>query len=317
MKPQVIVVTGVAGFIGSTVAQRFLAQGTKVIGIDNFSENYSSLFKRKNLRDITSSHFYFYKEDIRNNNAITTIFKKHHPQTVIHLAGLPGVRASLQNPKLYYDVNVLGTKSVFKAAERTGTQSLIFSSSSSVYGNQKTIPFSEEMSLSPLSPYAKTKKQAEVLLRNYHQKTKLPVLILRLFSVYGPRGRPDMAPYLFTQAALKQKKIVQFGEGTSARDYTYVDDITTAILKASTKYFTCDTINIGNSQPISLLELIRTVEKFTHHKILVTQKPLRPEEPYITFANIKKAVTLLKWKPATPFKIGMSKFVNWFVKNRN
>lgn len=310
-------VTGVAGFIGSSLCLALLRKKLPVVGVDNFSENYDPHIKERNLLALKKfPQFTFHKEDILNQDAITLIFKKHRPEIVFHLAALAGVRASLQKPKLYAQVNVTGSKIIYQAAKYVNVKKFIFTSSSSVYGNSATTPFNENLPLNPLSPYAKTKQQAELQLRTLHQKSHLPIIILRLFSVYGPSGRPDMAPSIFTKAALHRSPITVYGDGTSSRDYTYIDDVVRAFMNTIEMPIFLDTINIGNSSPIQLAQLIRLVEKYTHHRVTKKFVNARSEEPSVTYADITRAKSVLNWKPSVAFSKGMQKFIAWYKANR-
>lgn len=313
-----VLVTGAAGFIGSSLSEKLLQQGYEVIGIDNLTDNYNPLYKKENLSYLYRyQNFKFHKIDILNNTAVNKIFTKYLPHTIIHLAALTGVRASLLEPKIYEEINVLGTKNIYDTAVKFKAKKFIFSSSSSVYGNSKHIPFSELQKLTPKSPYAKTKKEAEILIQKLYSKYHLSTVILRFFSVYGPKGRPDMAPYLFTASAIHQKKIAQYGDGNSARDYTYIDDVTEAIIKLLHKnQFHLEIFNIGNSSPVKLHKLIRTVENLTGFKTKRIILPMNKSESVITFADIQKAYKQFRWLPKTSFISGMKTFINWYKNTR-
>lgn len=311
MRPPLI--TGCAGFIGSTLCKSLINQGHFVIGIDNLTKNYPIKFKKDNLAQIGSSHhFHFYQANILNYRQILTIFQKYQPHTVIHLAALTGVRASLRHPDQYFDTNVIGTKNVYLATVSIKGSKFIFTSSSSVYGNSSQIPFFETQKLNPLSPYAESKFEAEILLKKLRIRAKIPTTILRLFSVYGPFGRPDMAPYLFTQAAFSRKEIDIFGDGQIARDYTYIDDVIKALQKCLKLTSLWEIINIGNSSPVTINHLINTIERLAKKKISMRIKSKIKEEPLVTYANINKAKAVLSWQPKTSFETGMKKFISWY-----
>lgn len=310
-------ITGCAGFIGSTLCKFFINQGHSVIGIDNLVRNYPVKFKKHNLAQIKSStRFNFYPLNVLNYHQVQTIILKHQPQIVFHLAALTGVRASLQKSQKYFETNVIGTKNIYQLASSVKNCSFVFTSSSSVYGNSSQIPFTETQELNPLSPYAKSKFAAEKVIKKLYSRLKIPTTILRLFSVYGPLGRPDMAPYLFTQAAFLNQPVAQFGQNKSARDYTFINDVITAFVKLNDTLHGFDIINIGNSSPITLIKLIHTIEKLSNRKIRTIKKPVNKIESYITYADISKAKSLLNWKPTCNFINGMTKFVNWYKQYR-
>ena len=249
-----ILVTGCAGFIGSHVTDRLLKEGFDIVGVDNFNDYYDPKVKERNLQEAARSrHFNLYREDILNFEAIENIFKKEKPQKVIHLAARAGVRASIDNPLLYAKVNVSGTVDLLKLSVDFGIKQFIFGSSSSVYGNSKRLPFSENDQCDQIiSPYGASKRAAEFWVESFHKTYGLKSTVLRFFTVYGPRGRPDMAPALFTKAILKEEIIKQFGDGTSSRDYTYIDDIIDGIMKSLNKNLDFKIINLGNNNPVSL-----------------------------------------------------------------
>jgi UDP-glucuronate 4-epimerase len=256
--------------------------------------------------------------DICNLNALEKVFQKHKFDVVVHLAAKAGVRTSIKYPKKYLDVNVRGTLNLLKLAVDCGVSKFIFGSSSSVYGNQKKLPFSETDSCGfPISPYAVSKRSAELLCYTYHHLYRLPVMILRFFTVYGPRNRPDMAIYQFVEALFQNKPIIQFGEGNSSRDYTYIDDIIRGIIKAiEYSPLKFEIINLGSSHPIKLNQVIATLEKLTGKKANIKKLPPQPGDVMITFANIKKAKSLLAWQPKVSFEEGLKNFINWYRKKR-
>ena len=317
MKLPVYLVTGAAGFIGSNLTQR-LAKNATVIGIDNFYPNYDHSFKKKAVAVLEKNrNFFFHEIDIRDRTSLQKLFKKYPIDTVFHLAALTGVRASLANPMLYTEINAEGTKIMYEEAAKSGkVQRFILTSSSSVYGNGPHIPFIETQQLSPQSPYAKSKVEAEKLLMLLYRKYSIPTIVFRLFSVYGPNGRPDMAPYLFTEAAYKQQSIIQYGDGNSARDYTHVNDVVAAFEKVLVKHFSFETINVGNHSPITLKELIKQIEINTGKKIKKNLRRLNSAESKITYANITKAKKLLNWEPHVAFTEGVEKFIRWFIRYR-
>jgi UDP-glucuronate 4-epimerase len=305
-----ILVTGNAGFIGSNLTERLLKLGDEVVGIDNFNDYYDPKRKEKNIEEFKiDPNFTQEHADILDKEKLKLIFSQNRPEIIIHLAARAGVRPSLKNPKLYYQVNVMGTKNLLDLAKKHKVKQFILASSSSVYGNQAKIPFSETDKLAkPLSPYAQTKLEAETLCK----QDNFPVTVLRFFTVYGPKGRPDMAPYLFTKRILEGKTITRFGDGFSSRDYTYIDDIVNGIIAAVNRPLTYEIINLGNNQPIKLNDFISVVEKITGEKAKIIEKPRHPADVRQTYADIAKAKKLLNWQPKTDLKTGMEKFIAWF-----
>lgn len=317
MKPRIsnfvhrtILVTGHAGFIGFHLTKKLLNLGFQVIGVDNYNDFYSPKIKAANVdafRD--NKNFKEYKLDILDLPQLERCFSAARPEIIIHLAARAGVRPSLKNPQLYHQVNVTGTKNLLELAKQYQVKQFIFASSSSVYGNQKKVPFSETDKLEPpVSPYAETKLAGENLCR----QSGLPLTILRFFTVYGPAGRPDMAPYLFTQAILNGQPLIRYGDGSTQRDYTYIDDIVEGIAAAIGKTWQLEIINLGNNRPVKLNDLIKTIEEITGKIAKIIAKPRHPADVPLTYADISKAKKLLGWQPTTDIKTGLSKFIDWF-----
>ncbi len=313
-----IIVTGCAGFIGSHTSNKLLQQGYQVIGIDNLNDYYNPDWKKENLKSLQQSdQFSFHKIDIRDSDNLNQIFKNNSIEKIIHLAARAGVRPSIAQPLLYEEVNIKGTLNLLELAKTSQIKQFVFASSSSVYGNQHKVPFSETDPVNePISPYAATKKAGEMLCHTYAHLYKMPTTCLRFFTVYGPAGRPDMAPYLFTKAILKHNKINKFGNGTTKRDYTYIDDIVSGVVAALQTEFDFEIINLGNNKPVSLNEFISTLEKITGQKALINQMGMQPGDVDITYADVSKAKKLLNYEPKTSFSQGLTKFVNWYKKNR-
>lgn len=317
--PQTIVVTGAAGFIGSHTCQALLDAGHEVIGIDNLNDYYLPLWKEQNLLSLTANNnFHFYQKDIRDETALETIFKIHKPSVVIHLAAMAGVRNSLRQPNLYTDVNVGGTAKLLTVSEKHEIKKFIFASSSSVYGNQITVPFKETDACNePISPYAATKKSGEMLCYAASQNNKnISVTCLRFFTVYGPKGRPDMAPYLFTQAILHDVPIKFYGEGTTKRDYTFIDDIVSGIVNSLSLSHSFEIFNLGNDAPVFLKDFITILEEITGKKAQRIYEPIPTGDVHQTWADISKAKELLAYQPSTSLYDGLSVFVNWYKTNR-
>ncbi|HHE36820.1 MAG TPA: NAD-dependent epimerase/dehydratase family protein [Candidatus Woesearchaeota archaeon] len=312
-----ILVTGCAGFIGSHVAEALLLRGDTVIGIDNINDYYDPAKKEKNL-EILKKHkkFVFYKEDIRNYDNLKRIFIRENPDKVVHLAARAGVRASIQNPLLYQEVNIRGTLNLLELAKNSKAKSFVFASSSSVYGNQEKTPFSEDDDVStPISPYAATKRAGELLCYTYHHIYNTSITCLRFFTVYGPRGRPDMAPYKFTKLIIEGKPVPRYGDGTTKRDYTYITDIVKGVIAAIDKELSFEIINLGNNKPVMLNDFIRVIEEATHRKAIIKEMPMQPGDVNITYADIRKAQRLLGYQPETSIEEGMKKFVEWYEKD--
>lgn len=312
-----ILVTGGAGFIGSNLIEKLLKEGHKVVCLDNFNDYYDPLIKRNNIKGFLSkSRFKLIEADIRDRVGLDKIFDKFRFQKVVHLAAQPGVRFSLENPYIYFDVNVNGTLNVLDLCKKYSVKGLIFGSSSSVYGITKSIPFSEDGETKPISPYGVSKKAGELLCFNYNYLYGIPITILRFFTVYGPRQRPDMAIYKFTRLVDNDKKINIFGNGKTKRDYTFISDIVDGIISALKKDFDFEIFNLGNSKPVILSYLISLLEKNLKKKAKVRFSPEQPGDPPITYADIKKSKKLLGYKPKTSIEEGIKKYVNWYKNEK-
>src|SRR5881392_915389 len=313
-----IMVTGGAGFIGSHLAEKLLAVGHEVVILDDFNDFYDPQIKHANIagfaKDLTVC-----RVDLRENDSVRTVFRREKVDAVVHLAARAGVRPSIQSPRLYYDTNVGGTLHLLEAARVTGVQRFIFASSSSVYGASKTIPFSEEEHLTQtLSPYGATKIAGEFLCSTYSHLYRMRLIALRYFTVYGPRQRPDLAIHQFTRRILVGQPIDQFGDGTTRRDYTYIDDViqgTMAALNYDGSPF--DIFNLGESETIQLKDLISAIEKALGKKAKVNRLPEQPGDMPLTCADISKARKLLGYNPATPFTDGLPRFVDWFLRMKH
>ena len=311
-------VTGGAGFIGSHLCEALLNKGTNVVCVDDFNDYYSPKFKNDNIRFcLKNKNFRLYKADIANTKNLEPVFKKNKIEKIVHLAARAGVRASIQHPLLYGNVNVLGTLNMLILSTQYKIKNFIFGSSSSVYGNAVKVPFSEKDETSkPISPYAATKKAAELICYTYSQLYNIPVTCLRLFTVYGPRGRPDMAPYKFTELIYNEKELPIFGDGTSKRDYTYVADIVNGIMNALDNEFEFEIINLGNSNPVELNKFVAIIEENVGKKAKIKRLPIQPGEVKITYSDIRKAKKLLDWEPKIKINEGMNKFIDWYKNER-
>lgn len=317
---QSILLTGCAGFIGSNLLDKLLTEGHAVIGVDNFNDYYSPGQKHQNIaHNLSHQNFSLIKTDITSLNFHQRINAlTHQPiDAIIHLAARAGVRASISQPLLYNKVNVGGTLHLLELAKNLHIKHFIFGSSSSVYGNNTPAPFREDAPCDqPISPYAATKRSAELLCYTYHHLYKIPVTILRFFTVYGPRNRPDMAAFKFTDAIANGKLIETYGEGTS-RDYTYIDDIVNGImatLKLKKPHF--NIINLGNSSPVPLRKFIAAIESTVGKKAILRPKLLPPGDVNTTYADISRAKKLLGWQPKTSLQKGIFKLWNWYRKDQ-
>src|SRR5881296_2154014 len=311
-----ILVTGGAGFIGSHLVEKLLAAGHEVVILDDFNDFYDPQIKHTNIagfaKNVTVCHV-----DLRDGAAVRNLFHREKVDAIAHLAARAGVRPSIQHPQLYYDTNVTGTLHLLEAARVTGVQRFIFASSSSVYGASKTIPFSEEEHLSQtLSPYGATKIASEFLCSTYSHLYQLRVVTLRYFTVYGPRQRPDLAIHQFTRRIHAGQPIEQFGDGTTRRDYTYIDDViqgTMAALRYEGSLF--DIFNLGESETIQLKDLIVAIENVLGKKAKINQLPEQPGDMPLTCADISKARKLLGYKPTTRLSDGLPRFIEWFLRS--
>jgi UDP-glucuronate 4-epimerase len=319
-----ILVTGCAGFIGSNTTKQLLKQGHEVIGVDNLNHYYNPVWKRANLKEFKDeANFTFHQLDITDQEALEKIFKKQEKtgqkiDKILHLAARAGVRPSIEQPKLYQKVNIRGTLNLLELAKEFMVPHFVFASSSSVYGNQKKVPFSETDPVNnPISPYAATKKAGEMLCHTYAHLFGIKMTCLRFFTVYGPKGRPDMAPYLFTEAIIKGETINKFGDGTSRRDYTYIDDIVQGIKAALKQPFEFEIINLGNNTPVTLNRFLDLLQEIIGKEAKINQMPMQPGDVDQTYADISKAQELLGFAPKTSFKQGLTKFVEWYQHNRS
>lgn len=310
-------ITGSAGFIGSSLTEKLLLENNCVIGIDNFDMNYPREIKENNIKAFKDNpNFTFYYGDIRDKNLIEQIMEEHKPDVVIHLAAKAGVRASLNTPLEYVSVNIEGTVNIIESMRKNNINKLIFASSSSVYGNCKSLLFKEEETdyLVQISPYACSKKACEDFIRTYTEIYDIQAVCLRFFTVYGPKQRPDLAICKFTNAIMKDEPVTIYGCTSTYRDYTYIDDITDGICAAvkydKTKY---EIINLGSSSPVTLKELIEYIEEELGKKAIIEYLPKQTGDVERTYADITKAKNLLGYSPKLSFKQGLHKFVKSIV----
>lgn len=338
----IYLVTGGSGFIGSHLIEKLLKEGHSVINIDNFDDFYDYKIKIKNtlasleknidfefsekendiqnLISISKSESYtLYFQDIRDKNGLEKIFQNHQIDLVIHLAALAGVRPSIERPLEYEEVNVRGTMNLWELCNQFNIKKFVCASSSSVYGNNEKTPFSETDNVDqPISPYAATKKSGEVLGHVYHSLYGIDIIQLRFFTVYGPRQRPDLAIHKFTKLISENKEIPFYGDGNTARDYTYIDDIIDGILKSvdylEKNYDIYEIINLGESEVVTLSEMLSEIEKNLNKTAIRKILPLQPGDVQKTSADITKAKNLIGYNPTTNFQNGTKKFVEWFLR---
>ncbi len=312
---ETVLITGGAGFIGSHFSERLLAEGYRVICVDNLNPFYSPIIKRLNL-DLLSKHsgFQFEKGDIRNRTFIDHIFQTYRPHYLVHLAAMAGVRPSLDNPSYYIDVNIHGTQVLLDTLKDHPVKKMIFASSSSVYGNNEKVPFSEDDNVDKqISPYGATKKMGEVLLYTYHHLYDIPMALLRFFTVYGPRQRPEMAIHKFTRRLYRNQPIPVYGDGTTARDYTFITDIIAGLWSAFNHDDDYAIYNLGNSEPVKLMELVEIMADITGLEPNLEFRDLPPGDVVQTFADINRAKSRLDYEPKTSFYDGLGQFWEWYL----
>ena len=340
-----ILITGGAGFIGSTVAEKLLEQGNKVIVVDNFNDFYDYNRKIRNILEATgnyekvneilensskdekieklkkivnSENFVLEYTDIRDMEKMDKIFSEYKIDLAFNPAAMAGVRPSLLDPLLYEEVNIKGYMNLLELCKKYGIKKFIQASSSSVYGNNKNVPFKETDIVDfAISPYAATKKSGEVLGHVYHKLYDIDMIQLRFFTVYGPKQRPDLAIHKFTKMILEEKSIPFYGDGNTKRDYTYIDDIVDGILKSIDYLFknknVYEIFNLGESHVVSLKEMVETIEKVLGKKAVLDKQPMQPGDVEKTYADISKAKEILGYNPKTNFEDGIKKFVDWYM----
>ena len=308
-----ILISGAAGFIGSSLADDLLDKNFSVMGIDNFDPFYSREIKENNISDaLKHKSFTFREGDIRDMEFLDRCFADFRPDIVIHLAAKAGVRPSIKDPASYYSVNVNGTLNMLEAMRKNSTGRMLFASSSSVYGNNKKIPFAESDNVDfPVSPYAASKKAGELLCHTYHHLFNMDIFCLRFFTVYGPRQRPDLAINKFTRAMLSDEPITLFGDGSSSRDYTHISDIVHGIEKAMAYIRGFDIFNLGESNSVSLKELVTLLEGSTGKKADIKYLPMQDGDVLRTFADISRAKNVLGYSPVININDGIRKYVEW------
>ncbi|ELC8456921.1 GDP-mannose 4,6-dehydratase [Clostridium perfringens] len=322
-----ILVTGGAGFIGSHLSERLLKEGNRVLVIDSFNNYYDPAIKRNNVEEvkktciennISLNNYKVFEGDIRDNEFLKEVFC-NKIDSIMHLAAMAGVRPSIEDPSLYYDVNITGTVNLLERCRETGVKQFVFASSSSVYGNNEKVPFAESDRVdNPISPYAATKKSGELLCHTYHHLFNMNISCLRFFTVYGPRQRPDLAINKFTSLILEDKEIPFYGDGSTSRDYTYVEDIVDGIVR-SINYINTDEkifeiFNIGGDKTVSLIEMVETIEEVLGKKAKLNRLPMQPGDVNRTCADIKYSSETIGYNPKINFKEGIKKFIDWKLK---
>jgi UDP-glucuronate 4-epimerase len=309
-----VLLTGAAGFIGSSVAESLLQRGWDIIGLDNFDDAYDPSLKRANLRRAqTDPRFRLIEGDFRDEKVVEGVFVAEKPQAVMHLGARAGVRPSLKKPLLYVEVNVAGTTRLLEASRRHGVKSFVFASSSSVYGKRPAEPFREEDDVDrPVSPYAATKRAGELLCYTYHHLFGLPVSCLRFFTVYGPRQRPEMAIHSFARAMACGDSLTLFGDGTARRDFTFISDIVEGACAALERCEGYHIYNLGNGNAVELREVIAALEEELGTKAKIRQLPQDPGDVPNTLADISRARTELGYNPRVGVRDGIKEFVRWF-----
>ena len=308
-----MLVTGAAGFIGSHLSESLVNRGDIVVGLDNFDDFYDPNVKRNNIRTlIDHDRFRMIEGDIRDPECVTTALGEK-VDIVVHLAARAGVRPSIEQPMLYQDVNVRGTMVLLEACRKKNIKRFIFLSSSSIYGNNENIPFAESDPVDhPISAYAATKKAGELICHTYHHLYGVDITCLRFFTVYGPRQRPDLAIHKFARLIEQGRPIPVFGDGSMMRDFTYIDDIVDGVLRAMDKCGGYHVYNLGESQPVSLSNLITAIESALGRKAVIDRRSMQPGDVNRTYADVTLARNELGYQPSTDLATGLARFVEWF-----
>ncbi len=311
---QTFLVTGAAGFIGSHLTQALLARGDRVIGVDNLNDYYDPQRKMANLAAIgVTDHFTFVRADIRDLETMRRLFAEHRPVAVAHLAGMAGVRASIEDPHLYYEVNLTGTLNLLEATRQGGVDNFVFASTSSAYGNTERIPFVEDdASDRPLAPYPASKRAAEMLGFSYYHLYGQNFTALRFFTVYGPRGRPDMMAYKVLDNIFFHRDVPLFNGGQMYRDWTYVDDIVSGIVAAMDHPLGYQIINLGRGEPVLLADFIHFLEELAGHSATLRAAPMMDADISYTYADISKARQLLNYNPQVSVGEGVARLWKWY-----
>lgn len=313
-----VLVTGGAGFIGSHLVDRLLAQGERVTVIDNFNDFYDPAIKRANVSShLEYTDYSLVEGDLRDPDLVKKTFHAGSFDEVIHLAAMAGVRPSLDNPTLYYDINLIGSMNLMEAMREHQVWRHLFVSSSSVYGNNEKVPFAESDPVDhPISPYAATKKAGELMAHTYHHLYGIKTACLRFFTVYGPRQRPEMAIHKFTDKIMRGDEIEVYAEGKSCRDYTYIDDIIDGVMACRSAAYDYEVFNLGRSDTVVLSDLVRKIESGLGQTAKIQMKPTQPGDVSQTYADITKAKRLLGFDPKVSIDDGLRRFIDWYLQQR-
>ena len=311
-----ILVTGGAGFIGSHVCERLLARGDAVVVLDNFNDFYDPAIKRENAKQVSAAGGELVEGDLRDAELIASLFEQHGFDGVIHLAAMAGVRPSLQDPLHYQDVNVRGTMILLEELRKRPETRFVCASSSSVYGKNENVPFGETDDIHhPVSPYASTKRACELFCFTHHHLYGIPTACLRFFTVYGPRQRPEMAIHKFVRAVFAGEPIPFYGDGSSRRDYTYIDDIVDGVVRSLDHCEGYEVYNLGESHTTSLSELVELIGEVCGREPVLDRQPFQPGDVKITYADVSKARAKLGYDPSTTMRDGLERFVAWYREN--
>ncbi|MFT5287214.1 MAG: UDP-glucuronate 4-epimerase [Planctomycetota bacterium] len=306
-----VLVTGGAGFIGSHLVERLLTRGDEVVVVDNFNDFYEPAIKRVNAAGLDGAEIV--EADIRDEGAMARLFAANKFDVVVHLAAMAGVRPSLLDPLHYQDVNIRGTLILLEEIRKQSGIRFVFASSSSVYGANEKVPFSEIDDIHcPVSPYAATKRAGELHCFTHHHLYDIPTTCLRFFTVYGPRQRPEMAIHKFVRHTLEGRPIPFFGDGSTRRDYTYVDDIVSGVVQSIDACKGYEIVNLGESETTSLSELVQMIGEACGREVILDKQPMQPGDVIVTFADVTKAKQLLGYKPSTTVRDGLAQFVEWY-----
>jgi len=312
-----ILVTGGAGFIGSSLSERLLARGDEVIAIDNFNDYYSPARKRQNIAPFRDqANYTLYEIDFRDRAALAEIFSHHQPARIAHIGAMASVRYSVKNPHIYIETNIGGTTNLLELAQAYQVENFVFASTSSVYGQTQKVPFVEtDPTDHPLAPYPASKKSGELMGHAYHNMHGLNFTALRFFNVYGPKGRPDMMPYMVTERILRGETIILFDNGQMHRDWTFIDDILSGVIAALDRPLGYEIINLGRGEPVLMSDFVQIAEEIVGQKAIIEAVPAPASEPKITYAKIDKARSLLDYDPQTSVIDGLKAFWAWYQVN--
>lgn len=310
-----VLVTGCAGFIGSHVSEALAKRGDDVVGMDSFDPYYDRVIKERNVEIVKKfANFSFVELDLKDRGSVKALLQDGF-DVIVHLAGRGGVRRSILEPEAYFELNYLATLGLLEEMKESPTKKIVFASTSSIYGNRSNVPFREDERADwPISPYSATKKACEVLLYAYHHLYKFDVYALRFFTVYGPRQRPDMAIFKLIKAIMNEEPFERYGDGKTERDYTFITDIVSGVVKAADRVGGYEVMNIGGSNTVQLQRLISLAEEILEKKAIIIEKPIPEGDVYTTYADVSKAAKLIDFEPKVKIEEGLKKFAQWFSK---